>query len=400
MDEPPCNYWREPLGFAKKTATRIRHKNVRIHHPAYPPGATLLLGFPGLDSSSGGIDFNFVHTACAIVADNRFDGYLSLQSLGDAQPLERTSTLNAGDYYFHVPPPTTSSSDEHDRQPHLYPVVASFRCWTFPDANLWTGCVGELWASSISMSRCSHNPSACVLTGHTNAVDDAHIIPSGEGQWLLNNDMGEYISESPSGDGNSLIDDRVNMVTLRADIHRLWDSKDLTFVPKRVGKSVCMYAHCKSPDEQLVELYHNRPLLNLAEMSPECFFARFAWSLFPLTRFLTIDTCKRLLRIRNESGEIQDREFNSREAMQFLSLSRSTSPRKRKQAEGSQSAPRHAQNESRYVLTRSGCKRIRRQSFSASDSGFASGHMTDSSYDEELRGRPRKRRCDLPDLQG
>ena len=292
-------------------------------------------------------------------------------------------------------------SEHHDSQrPYLYPIVANFRYWEFPSADTWNRHLQRLWSSSVlGLSR--SNNSACVLTGHTNATEEAHIVPAGEGQWFLNNDMGDYVSRKPSGDANSLIDDRANIITLRADMHRLWDNKSLTFVPKQCGDSLCMYVHSFDFDEQLVELYHNRPLAGLSEASPECFFARFALSLFPLARFLSVDTCKRLLRIRTESGAVEDKECTAKEAAaQYMNVSRSTSPRKRKQAERSQSAAGNVQYQTRYYFTQRGCKRIRRQSSSYTDSGFASDYMTEGSFEEELRGRPRKRRCDIADLRG
>lgn len=105
MSEASYKFLRDPIFYKGAHITAEPNESIRIHHPAYLPGATLLLRFRGHDSSSGAIDFNLVHTACAVVAGNRFDGYLSRQDVLDAQPLEHVSALEPGNYYFHVPPP-------------------------------------------------------------------------------------------------------------------------------------------------------------------------------------------------------------------------------------------------------------------------------------------------------
>lgn len=46
--------------------------------------------------------------ACAIVAGNRWDGYLSVSATGP--PIENTELLLGSDYYFIVPPPSQGES--------------------------------------------------------------------------------------------------------------------------------------------------------------------------------------------------------------------------------------------------------------------------------------------------
>jgi len=88
--------------------------NISIRHPGY----TLqneLLRFSATDRTSAGtygVQYAVIHTACAIVADSRFDGYLSKS----AEPTDTTETqsrihlgdnelLDSGTYFFHVPAP-------------------------------------------------------------------------------------------------------------------------------------------------------------------------------------------------------------------------------------------------------------------------------------------------------
>lgn len=56
-----------------------------------------------LDHELGGIHHGLAHTACALVAGNRHDGYLSESRGGNAINAGMDDVLHAGDYYFHVP---------------------------------------------------------------------------------------------------------------------------------------------------------------------------------------------------------------------------------------------------------------------------------------------------------
>lgn len=55
------------------------HLKVTFHHPGYPPQHDLLFSLYAWDSASdqGGLHYGLAHNACAIIADNRLDGYLS-----------------------------------------------------------------------------------------------------------------------------------------------------------------------------------------------------------------------------------------------------------------------------------------------------------------------------------
>ena len=44
-----------------------------------------------------------MHNACAVVAVNRRDGYLSKAQDGGRIDASRTDILGAGDYFYHVP---------------------------------------------------------------------------------------------------------------------------------------------------------------------------------------------------------------------------------------------------------------------------------------------------------
>ena len=78
---------------------------IAINHPGYSKVDARILNLLGYDSTTGSIDWNVVFTACAILANNRFDGRLSESRKPSDPALEERQLLDAGDYWFHVPGP-------------------------------------------------------------------------------------------------------------------------------------------------------------------------------------------------------------------------------------------------------------------------------------------------------
>ena len=81
-------------------------KVINFRHPAYPPGDDLLFSLYASDHADGdsGLHHGLAHTACAIVAGNRHDGYLSESPCGGTRIEAAWDDVLLGrDYYFHVP---------------------------------------------------------------------------------------------------------------------------------------------------------------------------------------------------------------------------------------------------------------------------------------------------------
>ncbi|KAK4891839.1 hypothetical protein LTR49_028635, partial [Elasticomyces elasticus] len=89
------------------TAAEHIHKRVTIHHPGYEGDNDILIELLAADGANGGLDFETMHTVCAMVAGNCWDGYFSRTKAVDASPVEadEEGLLAPGDYFFHVPPP-------------------------------------------------------------------------------------------------------------------------------------------------------------------------------------------------------------------------------------------------------------------------------------------------------
>lgn len=100
----------------------------------------------------------------------------------------------------------------------------------------------------------------------------------------------KHISSRPG------INDDANIMLLRADLHRSFDKRRFTFLPK---KGV-MVTHVFE-SEFLRDKYHNAEL-NKTYIAPQYFFARFAWTILPLLKpFLQWSPQGRLLLLRGQT---------------------------------------------------------------------------------------------------
>ncbi|KAK7744679.1 hypothetical protein SLS53_003568 [Cytospora paraplurivora] len=189
--------------------------------------------------------------------------------------------------------------------------------------------------------------SSCIISGHRAGIEIAHIIHSKLGAWFTENEMSQYNNPSPLQTAE--IDQPSNKVRIRADLHALWDSGYLTIVPKPVfveaptsqpppsrqpattslSSEPATAAPAPAPSTQyalavhvlatpasqleMIPLYHN---LTLRFQEPgnefsrqyldsrEFFFARFAWSIFPLLQsFLNK---QRWIAVRRKQGQYAD----------------------------------------------------------------------------------------------
>jgi hypothetical protein len=158
--------------------------------------------------------------------------------------------------------------------------------------------------------------SACRLTAYQESNELAQIIPDSETTWFGMNNMGRYGVDNDSGQLQSAW----NMMLLGADVHNLWDRRTFSMVPKRdtTGDgSWSLVAHCMSSSDEIHTIYHNRPLLPTLGVPAACWLARFAWHIFPtLISFLVARRPRRLV-IRCENGQIEEREYDVDECIQF-----------------------------------------------------------------------------------
>lgn len=312
---------------------------IRIRHPGYDDPTNVLIIISAVDrlpsepnqptgqgdaansaEVSVGLHYGTLLTIIGIIADNKFDVYLSKDREGTLRVDNNGQTdsdnwiLPAGEYWAQIP-----SAQEGTP----YPIVPKFEHWQFPHENLphpW----GEAHkppdppdpppdtSTSVSITLAKRlqerHPArdTCPISAHRSPLEKAHIVPSGEKKWFDRNSMDRYITSLKPNEHP--IDDINNIIKLRPDIHKLFDDKILTIVPKPVyvtpspsastsnlgtdpvpkDTSYALAVHvlnCRNEHEELITVHHNKALRFYEDgnefsqqylASREFLFARFA----------------------------------------------------------------------------------------------------------------------------
>ena len=180
--------------------------------------------------------------------------------------------------------------------------MPSFRDWQFPHErihNLWPPIPG----SSTPIHRCG-------ITNFSYAVDKAHLIPREEFEWYDQNDMYRY---------GASIDDSLNMVHLRYDLHRCFDNRWFAIIPKFAGtvaQSAENTTHILAPEAaeytthilareaaELWPTYHDTIVDYLPSSCHPYLFARFAWAvIMRVKHFIVQGTTRQVIRVHNGDG--------------------------------------------------------------------------------------------------
>ena len=91
---------------------------VHFRHPGYSDSNNILIILPGLDHAEGGIHVNTAQIACAILANNRWDGYFTELRNGPQIDIGPNGVLRGKDYYFQVPDAVEGTIREHTKAVH------------------------------------------------------------------------------------------------------------------------------------------------------------------------------------------------------------------------------------------------------------------------------------------
>ncbi|SPO07578.1 uncharacterized protein DNG_10273 [Cephalotrichum gorgonifer] len=282
---------------------------IAFHHPGYPsPRLSLLFVLPRVDPTGNQECPNGVHhrtalLACQIVAGNAFDGALYTDREGQHPAQTHPDGVLENDEYFFI------VKNNYRLQ---YPVVPSFRDWTFPH-----GQVPDSWPT-IYPEDYAAITRRCFLTNHANGLEEAHVVPREEADWFWREQMGQYV-------GMGGIDSGMNLIWLRADIHRVYDSHAFIIVPK---KEILGPTDQQSPRSNYVvhclsryagefwNLYNNVPVQQIAHTSRELHFARFALAIIPLVEeFVLAGQARQVLRVK--CGEPKSENLTGSELKQF-----------------------------------------------------------------------------------
>ena len=291
----------------------------------HPHNNDVLLTLFAWDHASGALHHGLVHDICAIIADNRQDGYLSTSREPNKEnaKTDHTDLLPAGlaDYYFHVP-----ALDD-------YPVVPSFDDWKFP------GSIPEVWQPSESAtaapglaktpsnfdSRVRSRDKSCRLTSHTSATEVAHLCPGHAEDWFIRNEMWVW-NQNQNLNNTNRTRDPANCVLLRSDLHKTFDDRIWVFYPKERDTFVAHFLQT-APDQ--AALYHNVATHSL-QCEPRFLYARFAWAILPSLGGYLSGSKPRRVKIWNETdADWKEEVLHGEKLRERVSGSRSRSPRKR-----------------------------------------------------------------------
>ena len=109
---PPPNSEERSFPFFPRLDYPPAKDSVSIRHPGYDDkDNNLLIKFTAVDYHQCGLHFGTAHTACGIIAGNRWDGYFTQTKDGPRLDFEIDNGLPVGDYYYHLPPPSPSDGD-------------------------------------------------------------------------------------------------------------------------------------------------------------------------------------------------------------------------------------------------------------------------------------------------
>ncbi|KAI9861275.1 MAG: hypothetical protein M1813_005448 [Trichoglossum hirsutum] len=319
------------------------NRQIRFRHPGYDDSNNVLLKLfapdLGQNSTDRGLYAQYALEACGIISGNRWDGWLSeVKDPNVSARIDPTSILQKNSYYFHLPPLQSDIDAGYPNAP--YPIVPTFRQWRFPHDQLpdpWEQTVSQdydpvapqkSFATSNLTASLQTRDVSCRITGCVEGTQVAHICPQQEIDWWYENGMSLY----NTGLTNTL-DHLSNTLLLRADLHIAFDKPKFAFVPKPSSEPERprLVTHLIDASAELEHLYHNR-VLHSQGPSIEAFFARFAWSIFPLLdTFLTHRERRRLLLANEENATLLDKDgFASWERCAQFPRKRSQSPKKRK----------------------------------------------------------------------
>lgn len=79
-------------------------ERINIRHPGYSPSHDLLFSLHTPDHATAGLHYGLILDACAIIADNRRDGWLSIDREGNGRVEgDPDQVLSNGDYWYNVP---------------------------------------------------------------------------------------------------------------------------------------------------------------------------------------------------------------------------------------------------------------------------------------------------------
>ncbi|KAE8372173.1 hypothetical protein BDV26DRAFT_274679 [Aspergillus bertholletiae] len=289
---------------------------IQFLHPGYPDHETILLILPAFDTS--GVHHETARIACALLANCRWDGYLSSTPSGTPVGADRNEMLTGPIYYFCI-------EGETD-----YPIVPSFDNFHFPSI------LPDSWAEGISApiqpaisDRVPDRDRTCRVTCSSLPNEIAHIIPAFQEGWWLSNSMFVHTSRPANSLDTSC---PANAILLRRDVHYLWDQHRFSIVPKQ--RQWVLHVLSKFATDELQERYHNLELLPLIGVARQFLLAQFALTIFADQNMFPVQgNARRLIILQDKVPHTK--VFSGKDCIQLFGpsgKSRSRSPKKRQRS--------------------------------------------------------------------
>ncbi|KAI1288301.1 hypothetical protein F5Y03DRAFT_379872 [Xylaria venustula] len=358
-----------------------REGEIEFRHPGYNPPCDTLFMLPRLDRSSAsslkGVHYGTALTACQIIANNAFNGYLATDREGrERVDLNLDHLLTESQYWFFA------SSTYQNQNP--YPIIPSFQDWAFPHQDI------ARWPlpTDIATDPDTSDP-RCIITQTAALVNKAHLIPAADKNWLKVNVMSRYGNHHD-------INQKSNKIALRHDLHYAFDSHLFAIVPKHNHYVVHQFSATESSTREFASTYHNRRIIQQSiDVVPAFLFARFARAVFMLVKpFIAQSPIPRYaarLHVGDKEG-VGDYNIKSEwlSPQQLANQyggggTKSASPNKRKRDEKGSTDDRGEYED----YNNTDCKSVNDNSDSEGD-----WYEKNVAVLLEDRGRSRKRRCD------
>ncbi|KAI0423398.1 hypothetical protein F5Y09DRAFT_327483 [Xylaria sp. FL1042] len=276
----------EMIHNSKRTAPVIIHNllprphtiepngEVQFCHPGYASPHDVLFQLPrldhALDSTSTSTALKGVHhrtalTACQIIANNAYNGYLTTDRQGrERVDVHPDHVLTESQYWFFTSP---------DQQ-GPYPVVPSFRDWAFPHRSPLVTWPRPQPNATTDVDAIDHR---CIVTQTAWLVNAAHLVPAADEEWFKINAMFQYGNHHD-------VNQHANKITLRHDIHYAFDSHLFAIVPKHDHYVVHQLHATTASTMEFASTYHNHMVQQPRDVAPEFLLARFARAVLMLAK--------------------------------------------------------------------------------------------------------------------
>lgn len=96
--------------------TSLDH-TIILRHPGYSDDGNILMILSALDHPEGGLHHETARIACAIVANNRWEGFLTETRTGECAQTDSEGILRGSEYYFRI------SDDADGKQEEIFTIL-------------------------------------------------------------------------------------------------------------------------------------------------------------------------------------------------------------------------------------------------------------------------------------